>query len=398
MIAANIPAIPTVLTQLDLPVHTLGFCWLLAAKSESVPNEETDWFISTAIKFLQESEASCLSSCALQFSKICQNLAMASITSGRTKSAIAPLRAAIGKFRPSPDSLTPVHASFLQVCLKAKMYHVAKPVVEQRIIEVDAKATGLLPRDVLLFFLYSGRVQIGLKNFPAAQHCFQQALTMPCTCVNAIMVEAYKKYVLVSLLACGSLPLLPKYTSQLVQRHVKNLCAKYESLATVYATHSSSDFAQAIEESLELLRADGNEGLAKQCLQSLSTGNIARLTQTYVTLSLEDIAVSAQLQNAEEAEMKVLDMIARGQIFARINQADGMVSFLENPEEYNTNTMMTHLDHRISASSKLFQLLSTQNNQLGCDPEYISKTLDRRATSHGIDEGIAAGGANLGMF
>ena len=115
-------------------------------------------------------------------------------------------------------------------------------------------------------------------------------------------VEIYKKYVLVSLLATGSGPILPKYTSQLVQRHVKNLCALYDQLATVvcceqnalstfynlglvqYATHSPTEFSKAIDDNIEKIREDGNEGLVRQCLKSLSTGNIKRLTQVCVSL------------------------------------------------------------------------------------------------------------------
>lgn len=148
-----------------------------------------------------------------------------------------------------------------------------------------------------------------------------------------------------------------------------------------------------MEENIDKIREDGNEGLVKQCLSSLSTGNIKRLTQTYVTLSLEDIASSAQLSSAQAAEMKVLDMIAQSQIFARINQADGMVSFLEDPEEYNTNAMMDELDSRIQSTSALYSVLSNLNSELACDPEYISKTMDRRsgAATAGVEEASSFG-------
>lgn len=211
---------------------------------------------------------------------------------------------------------------------------------------------------------------------------------MPCTCVNAIMVEIYKKHVLVSLLAFGSAPVLPKYTSQMVQRHVKNLCTIYDQLATVYATHSASDFAKAMEDNSEKITQDGNDGLVKQCLASLSSGNIKRLTQTYVTLSLEDIASSAQIPSAEAAEMKVLNMIEEGQIFARINQADGMVSFLEDPEEYKTNAMMTNLDERIRAHGDLYSVLNGLSSEFEVDPQYLHKTMDRRSGSTGGTTGM----------
>lgn len=38
--------------------------------------------------------------------------------------------------------------------------------------------------------------------------------------------------------------------------------------------------------------------------------NIQRLTQTYLTLSLQDIANTVQLRSAQEAEMHVLQMVS----------------------------------------------------------------------------------------
>lgn len=39
--------------------------------------------------------------------------------------------------------------------------------------------------------------------------------------VSHIMLEAYKKYILVSLILHGKVQLLPKYTSQIVVRFIK---------------------------------------------------------------------------------------------------------------------------------------------------------------------------------
>jgi COP9 signalosome complex subunit 3 len=39
--------------------------------------------------------------------------------------------------------------------------------------------------------------------------------------------------------------------------------------------------------------------------------------------------------------------IQDGDIFATINQKDGMVSFLEDPEQYNTRKMANYLDSEI---------------------------------------------------
>lgn len=68
---------------------------------------------------------------------------------------------------------------------------------------------------------------------------------------SAIMVEAYKKYVLASLIHLGEIRPLPKYTSQSVMRLVKQLCTPYEELAAAFSTHSIEDVAKTIESHTE---------------------------------------------------------------------------------------------------------------------------------------------------
>lgn len=54
---------------------------------------------------------------------------------------------------------------------------------------------------------------------------------------------------------------------------------------------------------------DGNIGLAKQVVSSLYKKNIQRLTKTFLTLSLSDVASRVQLASPAEAEKYVLRMV-----------------------------------------------------------------------------------------
>lgn len=62
-------------------------------------------------------------------------------------------------------------------------------------------------------------------------------------------------------------------------------------------------------EVLVVLYQDNNLGLVKQAVSSLYKRNIQRLTQTYLTLSLQDIANIVKLNSSKEAEMHVLQMV-----------------------------------------------------------------------------------------
>ncbi|KAG6756199.1 hypothetical protein POTOM_039624 [Populus tomentosa] len=122
---------------------------------------------------------------------------------------------------------------------------------------------------------------------------------------------------------------LPKYTSSAAQRSLKTLCQ------------------------------DNNLGLVKQVISSMYKRNIQRLTQTYWTLSVQDIAKNVQLSSPKEAEMHVLQMIEDGEIYATINQKDGMVRFLEDPEQYKNCEMIEHIDSSIQRTGTLSGLLYT---------------------------------------
>lgn len=79
----------------------------------------------------------------------------------------------------------------------------------------------------------------------------------------------------------------------------------------------------------------------KQCLSSVYK-NIQRLTKTFLTLSLEDMASQVQLSGSREAEKYVIHMLEDAEIFASTNQKDGMISFHDNPEKYNNPAMLLH--------------------------------------------------------
>ncbi len=96
---------------------------------------------------------------------------------------------------------------------------------------------------------------------------------------------------------------------------------------------------------------------------------IQRLTNTYVTMALSEIASQAKLASPAEAERYILRMVrgARavappsaprrygaqiddGDIYATINQAEGVVSFQDDPNQYDTTAMVGSLAAAAHAS------------------------------------------------
>ena len=271
-----------------------------------------------------------------------------------------------------------MHADYLQVCLVAKNYKAGVAMVEEDAVDIDPSGSGLVPRDVLRYSYYAGLVRTGLKDYRRALDYFL-AFTVPALCVSAIMLEAYKKYVLVALLVHGQLPGVPKYVSMLVQRHLKAAAAPYHELAAAYASRSTDELHRVAQLHLEVFQRDRSFGLVKQVIVSLVKRNIQRSTQTYVTISLADIADAVKLTNAKDAEKRILRMIEAGEVFATISQKNGMVSFHDEPEQYDTTRTTRQLDGALQRTISLGGRLRTADEEVGAVPAFLHRTALRDA-------------------
>jgi len=70
------------------------------------------------------------------------------------------------------------------------------------------------------------------------------------------------------------------------------------------------------------------------------------LTDTYLTLSLNDLAKATNVKSSQEAEKILLRMIENGEIKAVMDQEKGMVSFKEHTIEFNSIESKNLLDEK----------------------------------------------------
>lgn len=241
--------------------------------------------------------------------------------------------------------MTPIHGDALQLALMGKLVKPVLGLIQQRVLHVTKEL--MQPKDFLLYFYYGGMCFAAVKEMSKALEMFQLAFTMPCQALNEIVVEMHKKYVLLSLIVHGEVQALPKYTSSLVQRLNKSCCTEYNDIATACGTHEVTEVEAAVEKHKAVLQRDNNYGLAKQAMASVYSRNIQRLTQTFVTLSLEDIAQQVKLGDAAVAKKRVLEMIERNMIVATIDEQMGMVSFDTEPDKTSSQQLLLRLTAQI---------------------------------------------------
>jgi len=132
---------------------------------------------------------------------------------------------------PSAGTLTSTHRTFLQTCLDTRAYQPGLLILEKDIHSIGPKSPNLADgqfycsvhnlsnsfisqksgftekldfHDVLEYYLLGAMVYIGLRNWTLAIFYLEHVLTAPANnAANGPMLEAYKKWVLVSLLVAG---------------------------------------------------------------------------------------------------------------------------------------------------------------------------------------------------
>ncbi|KAL2246857.1 COP9 signalosome complex subunit 3 [Sesamum indicum] len=357
------------LNELDPSLHSLGYLYILeACTSCPIAKEQANEFVLLVARFMNVCAAEQIRLASDKFISLCKRFKDQVMLLEDPMRGVAPMLAALRKLQTSTEQLTTLHPDFLLLCLLSKCYKTGLSILEDDIFEVDQ------PRDLFLYCYYGGMICIGQKQFRKALELLHNVVTAPMPIISAIAVEAYKKYILVSLIHLGQFSTsLPKYTSSAAQRNLKNFSQPYIELVISYSNGKVSELEMCVQTNKDKFETDKNLGLVKQVVSSMYKRNIQRLTQTYLTLSLQDIANTVQLSSPKEAEMHVLQMIQEGEIYATINQKDGMVRFLEDPEQYKTCEMIERIDSSIQRIMMLSKKLTTMNEVMSCDPSYLGK-------------------------
>uniref|UniRef100_A0A8C9TMI8 COP9 signalosome complex subunit 3 n=1 Tax=Scleropages formosus TaxID=113540 RepID=A0A8C9TMI8_SCLFO len=351
LLAKNLSHLDTVLGALDVQEHSLGVLAVLFVKFSmpNIPDFET--LFSQVQLFISTCNGEHIRYATDTFAGLCHQLTNALVERKQARR----------------------RTSFIRLLLS--LLNTPLPFLDVDMMDICKENGAYDAKHFLCYYYYGGMIYTGLKNFERALYFYEQAITTPAMAVSHIMLEAYKKYILVSLILHGKVQQLPKYTSQIVGRFIKPLSNAYHELAQVYATNNPGELRSLVNKHSETFTRDNNAGLVKQCLSSLYKKNIQRLTKTFLTLSLQDMASRVQLSGPQEAEKYVLHMIEDGEIYASINQKDGMVCFHDNPEKYNNPAMLHKIDQEMLKCIELDEKLKAMDQEITVNPQFVQKSM-----------------------
>jgi len=347
---------------------------ILAAICSTSSKYNTKNFSRCAILLVNEGNIAQIRYDPKKFGLICRKMVEAFREAGEPIRAIKPLKRAISKLD-AKDHLTPQHAQLALACILAKTYKTAIPYLDQFVYQIDPSYTGIRSEDTRLYFYYGAICYIALKKWDEAIEFFETVISAPALMASAIMVEAYKKYVLVCLIAKGEVPSLPRVTSPSVLRTVKQLTPAYEELATAYSTRSHEDLGKCADNHATIFLKDGNMGLVGQVMNAMHSQNIRRLTKTYLSLTLDSVTKEVTLKDKAETERRILKLVEDGQLLASMNLKEGYVAFQEKDGEYVTSSMVNFLDKQIKNTIIIHQKVTGLDRNIEESDKYVQKLL-----------------------
>ncbi|KAF5399041.1 COP9 signalosome complex subunit [Paragonimus heterotremus] len=387
----NAAALDSLFDSYEISKFTCLHAAILRAKylSQLVLNKDTLLIQTTS--FFEQCDPEHAKKVSVHVRTISQEFTNRLISWGLALRGIQPLITVIYKLQRSPEQLTALHSDLCQqLALSARLFKPVLPILDVDILEVDKNYSFVDIKDYLLYFYYGGMIYAALKKWERALHFFELCLIVPSYSLSCILIEAAKKVILISLIFNGKFTTIlevptPHFISP---KPWKRYCQPYLALASAFQKNDPDALTFVVDSNRDAFAADYNFGLVKQVIKSHVKFRIHNLTKTFMTLSLSDVANRVRLTSAQEAERYLVEMIESKAIFARVDQRDGTVYFLDDPEQFNSMEMFLTLQKKIEDCVSLEKHLMRVCDQLVESPSYARKMLEleskasKTTTSH----------------
>jgi COP9 signalosome complex subunit 3 len=242
--------------------------------------------------------------------------------------------------------LTALHPIALETCLSSCQVLEALILVDSPITEFDTRYSIDI-KTFLLYFYYGGMVYLACKHYEKAIEFFKTTFYAPGIVPSAIQLEAYKKWILASLIYHGTAPSLPTHVPIQLQKRFEKGASKYTGMIHLFENFSFKLMEGMFHTNMDEYTLDGNLGLVKQLLEGMVRCKIQNLTKIYLSLSLQDIEkglgpIALSFIGNKTIRFVVEDMILKKQIYATITDVQGGMVEFQKLLRYWTR-MLVHL-------------------------------------------------------
>ncbi|KAI0838634.1 hypothetical protein F5Y06DRAFT_39919 [Hypoxylon sp. FL0890] len=260
------------------------------------------------------------------------------------------------------------------------------------------KSTSVLEYDLLRGMMYCSR-----RDWAKAYDAFEKVVAYPTRegSTSKIMIEAYKKWVLVSLLFKGKIVEPQSYTGTLASKLYANLAKPYTAVAVLFSTDNAQALKAEVEKNTQTWLEDGNTGLTQEVLAHYQKWRVLGLERIYSKISLSEIrqqTISAEtgkvLEKNKDVETLIQNMIISGMLSGVIEKNDDgtrFLTFLSPSTQLSEQDFAKELANTALRLKQLHPIFKTTKERLGTSKEYIKHVVkeEKRAEKNEPDPTLA---------
>lgn len=265
--------------------------------------------------------------------------------------AIDPVRSSILRLDPRSTTFTSAHLLFASLCLRARAYRAALSILDHAVVAFPPRPkprpfaipellsslphityeSGVTDRitsqDIMEYHLCGISIYIFLRQWTRALDFAQIVLNHPIIGQEAsmIMVEAFKKWILVSLLKHGHAGDIPERTQNPALNSMRVTTRAYAAVAHAFRERNIMRFEAELIEGQEIWAYDRNQGLIRMVKAAFYKNRIRHLENIFRTLTVHEIRERAlvpadfcPVKTDHDTEDLLRQMIADGELCATI--------------------------------------------------------------------------------
>ncbi|CCF54863.1 hypothetical protein NDA11_004934 [Ustilago hordei] len=392
------------LTVLNPATHSVGVLYILAARAThaSALADDATTLLPHISAFVQRFDAAQVQLAGDKVTQLAASFSGLADRITNPESALQLLQALASRFITRPESITTLHPLLAYQYLKTARYaEAATMLLDLPLIDADASVTPLAHSDILQYFYYAGLIYIKLDRLEDAIDALETCISSPAVAVSAIHMDAYKKLLLVQLLAHGKTLPVPKYTPQTITRTFKQIAQPYLAFVAAYESrdaHSTQQVQQLVEEKRDTFEKDRNLGLVRRCLALHRQRRIQRLGYRKSSPSfITSLLIDMRLINASSSYLQ--SQVRNGWVHATLSPPPGgssssntvtgdwVVNF--DPfggDAYTSATSISLLEGKIKTAKQYQTLLQQRDRDIEKSHAYLTRGLKiRDARTAGAD-------------
>lgn len=417
-----------ILENLDPSVHSISYLFVLQILSESIGSGLE---ISSKLP-LDKIVAFLYSFDPIQIRYVGQSLLslLEKIGSGQLFSAtvaVELLCAVILRIDPTGSLFTSTHFMLARLAYDFDSVEAALQVIDRDILfypnSSNSKANGILCDAALLPTSYispqtgltdkittamvleynylRGLMYISRRDWGKAEEALEQVMSHPTKekGVSKIMVDSYKRWVLVGLLGQGKASAPLPYTSGTSQGSYKVIAKAYDNVAEIFNSGQAEKLKSQIEENAPIWEEDGTSSLLQEILSSYQKWQIIGLRHIYERVGIAEIrqatlnAVTGKTLEDDDAVLILIrQMIEAGMLTGQLekDESGSYLSFRQDGGAVSEEEFATQIARSYRNIEAISEQYKQMNKQLSSSKEYVKFIVreQKRGEKDGTDAGV----------